>query len=205
MQKGEGLVIKPTHTQKRGWLPLVLGSLATSIFSKLLGFGMNFPQVYSKGKGKQFPEVVSKGGAMMFPSAPPFYQPPYSVPFKGMGHGRKGSKRQRPALKQKLTIQINSDHWRYPLRDTLNKPLSNLNIDAWYKFLKIDRFGGILAHDQILNAKSNCYYVCNFHDSRGDGSHWFSFIIRNDISETFNSYGTHLVEEFIQTFKKICL
>ena len=82
IQTGKGVAIRPTKSQVGGFLPILLSTIGGILLNKLLGNGM------------QFPKVVSKGGAMQFMQNPYLvpYHPPYQVP-EFYGNGNKGKKK----------------------------------------------------------------------------------------------------------------
>ena len=80
---------------------------------------------------------------------------------------------------------------------------NNFQLLYWAKQLKIKKFH-VLMRDEIkeMTADTNLNIITNNNTSDENGSHWNGFHINNKGEKFwFDSYGSPVLEEIIQTFK----
>ena len=87
---------------------------------------------------------------------------------------KKDKKRKRSSIRPQFTIQKRTNY-RNNIVNKLkfkNEPISNFDILAWLKYLKVKNFNKIISRDEIpFQTKIGCYII-NLEDKIGQGTHW---------------------------------
>jgi hypothetical protein len=73
--------------------------------------------------------------------------------------------------------------------------LSNFQIIALCKKLKIKQFKGVFMRDELNTSTDNECLILNTDHSSGNGIHWTCLFIKNGIAYYFDSYGNEPLEE----------
>ena len=178
---GKHVAIVPTTCQQEGgFLPqLLVGTLASMVLSKLIG-----------GKGMQYPQPVVQGKGMQYPLVP------YVTPLYGQGQQKKNDRKMFTIGKEQPF------QWNTLVRyNTLNRPLSNFDIDNWISFLDVKNFLGVYPRDEVLCLSGMTgFCICNLHTSDLPGSHWTAFNL-GTTDQYFHSDGMAPTREFTMIAK----
>ena len=155
-QTGGRLVLKSTRKQVEGGFLGTLASIgipmAISLVSKMFGGGLQvdktpppppppkkFSNVYVPQDGGQFP---------LYP--PPFYGNWNNTIGMGKKTGKGKKKGQRIAVREKQSVQPNSNSRRHFLNKSFgNKALSNFDLEGWIDKLGIKHFRGIYSRNAL--------------------------------------------------------
>ena len=207
LQTGGQVVIKPTKTQRGGFLGTLLASIGVPLLlNALTAKGL---QVDSQRSRRSLPVYVPPAkqqsmGGLVNPYAlpPPFigtWENPVGMGIKKSSKKKEGKKGSRFTTRQKQSIQFNPIDWSNTI-NFINKPLSNIDLTNWIDKLKIKHFKGIFSRDNLPNKilKKECGII-NLDSSIGPGTHWVSYRNIDKYCKYFDPFGLIMPNE-VQTY-----
>ena len=209
LQTGSGVHIKPSKTQKGGFLSTLLASigvpLAINAIKKLTGQGA--PQM---GQPRPRPRRSSptKGGLVMPYQPPPFYG---NWPDGTIGMGTKKPKKTK--TKKKRTGSSTRKRFTPKKRPSVkhsvlkpkfhkNIPMSNYDLIDWCKYLNIP-INDVLSRDETVpHNHRQALFIYNLEPAYMSGSHWVATYVHDKVINYFDSFGLHPFQEMVNHAKK---
>ena len=177
---GGQLVIRPTKTQRGGFLGSLLASigipLALELGSKLFGKGLTVPK---------------KAGTGLMVGPKPGMVPYHPPPFYGSWEGVVKKKRPRNSIGPKQSIQ------QYTSRGN--------NSVKWVDYLKIPNFKGIFSRDSEDHVHKTGCCIINLDDKIGNRTHWVATFVKpkTKIIYYFDSFSLPPPMEFLDYAKRL--
>ena len=115
---------------------------------------------------------------------------------KKTGKGKK--KRQRIAVREKQSVQPNSNSRRHFLNKSfVNKALSNFDLKEWIDKLRIKHFRSVYSRNALPESINNkeCGII-NLDDIKGQGTHWVCYRnLEKNLVEYFDPFGLIMPHE----------
>ena len=213
IQTGSAVHIKPSKTQKGGFLSTLLASigvpLAINAIKKLTGQGApRMGQERSRPRRSQ----PTKGGLVIPYQPPPFYG---NWPGNTIGMGtkktkktktksKKKSSRKRPYTRTKFTSIRNSVAGSNILKPKFhnNIPMSNYDLIDWCKYLNIP-INDVLSRDETVpHNHQQALFIYNLEPSYMSGSHWVAAYVHDKVINYYDSFGLPPFQEIINHARK---
>ena len=206
LQRGQGILLKPTKMQIHGGLLGTLAAIgipmAIELASKIFGKGLHVPQKGFASAPKSCSWSPSFSEAFFMATSPLLWH------MEGAGTRsegkRQGKKRKKTFAGRKQPIQPNPHLGSNSLKPKWKDiPLSNFDLLKWVEFLKIKNFKGIFSRDSKDHLHKTGSCIINLDDEVGNGTHWVATDIKGKNVFYFDSFAQPPPIEFVHYAKRI--